>query len=384
MNHLRRATRWAKRLVSSQTTPAALGPASEVRVTSDLKAWCHGRPGASYQVVSPPRHIQRTPPHTLEPAQPSDLAHYLDVRAPERGLAQVARARLMNAQGLIHLPDGSWVGETVALTPAGQQHVLAAKVSAGRPWPRQAIRQRGRFFSALVIGSSNYYHWIHDIILKLWRVLPLLPGDVRIIVPADLRPFQRETLALLGLGAERLLPYREGEAWELDELFVAVPYPKPIVEDAEALAWLRDCCQTAYGIQPAGRGNRRIYVSRALDGHFRTINKPEIIALLQARGFEVCLPGRLSLADQAALFSDARLIVGTGTGLANMLFAPPGAQIVQWQDEAHFVYALWTISAALGHAYWWLRADTVPSAHPGLSDFVVPPEKLSATLDRLV
>ena len=52
--------------------------------------------------------------------------------------------------------------------------------------------------------------------------------------------------------------------------------------------------------------------------------------MLADHDFEVVAPGTLSLGDQAALFMGAEAIVGPhGAGLANLLFAPRHARVLE-------------------------------------------------------
>lgn len=367
------------------SSPAAsVATAAPLTICHDLKQWSAGRAGAGYVSVEPARRLTRRPPQTLETAGPGDIAAYLEVDAPERGLAWVPGATLLNANGLLRLPDGQLVGETVALTPAGQTQVLTAEVAAQPPLTRPARRLRGRFFSALLIGGTNYYHWLHDVILKIQRVQPHLPPDTQFIVPAALKPFQRATLALLGLTEKRLRYYGGHTPWTLETLYVAVPYPKPLLETAPPLEWLRDQSRAAFGATPPAQPHRRLFLSRVADGHYCAVNEAELVAGLADLNFEVCRPWELTLAEQVALFAQAEVIVGTGTGLCNMVFASPGAKIVQWQDPTHFVYALWTLSEALGHHYHYFYADPIANPHSPLNNFHVPLPKLRATLAALL
>ena len=54
--------------------------------------------------------------------------------------------------------------------------------------------------------EANYYHWFTDAVPRL-AMIERLPPDTRVLTPANLRPFQIQTLRWLGL-EER---YRETE-----------------------------------------------------------------------------------------------------------------------------------------------------------------------------
>ena len=65
------------------------------------------------------------------------------------------------------------------------------------------------------------------------------------------------------------------------------------------------------------------------------LNENELFAALAPLGFESIVPGEMSVAEQIATFSSARSIVGAhGAALTNMIFAPPGATIVELTSGA--------------------------------------------------
>ena len=79
---------------------------------------------------------------------------------------------------------------------------------------------------------------------------------------------------------------------------------------------------------------KRLYVGRLDALHRRVVNETEVARELEKEGFINVVSSRLSFAEQVQLFSDAEVIVGIhGAGLANLLFAPPGAIVVEALDR---------------------------------------------------
>jgi capsular polysaccharide biosynthesis protein len=75
---------------------------------------------------------------------------------------------------------------------------------------------------------------------------------------------------------------------------------------------------------------RRIYLSRADAGWRRVLNEPVLMAMLAQRGFESVSLAGMSVREQAALFDAAAWIVAPhGAGLANVVFARPGATLLE-------------------------------------------------------
>ena len=80
------------------------------------------------------------------------------------------------------------------------------------------------------------------------------------------------------------------------------------------------------------------------------LNEVELERALAARGFAIVRPERLSPAQQIALASQARVIVGpTGAGMANALFAEPGALVVDIQPQVFPSAWVPAFGEAVGH-----------------------------------
>jgi capsular polysaccharide biosynthesis protein len=134
---------------------------------------------------------------------------------------------------------------------------------------------------------------------------------------------------------------------------------------------------------PEVKPERRLYLTRRNDGHWRTTNERDVERALGAYGFETVAPGELSFPAQVELFGQAEVIVGTGAGLFNMVFSPPGTKVLQFQESSHMVHALWTAAAAMGFDYHYLLCDGVPNAGRAITDLHVPIAKLEASLREM-
>lgn len=366
--------------------PPKADPAARLNppITGDIKRWCEDHEGSVYRVLAEPETIHCRPPRTLEPEVHPAFQPYFDRQTPEKALLRISNARLAGSNGLVILPDGTFVGQLIANGPEGWRTMLAKQPAYYSPLP-QVHRKEGSYFSLMVIGWQNYYHWNHDVIIKLHWVLDHLPGDIRFIAPPNLKPFHYDTLKLLGIRTDQLCYFQPHELWEVESLYFVVPYPKPSMDTLEPLAWFKERSQSVYGVAPR-RPFKRIFLSRLGDTHFRTVNERAVARFLSAYGFETLHPGHMSFSEQVELFSSVEAVVGTGTGLFNMVFASPGARILQLQEPTHMVLALWTLSEALGHSYWYLCADTVPNRdYPDAdADLFVQLPKLKITLANML
>lgn len=196
---------------------------------------------------------------------------------------------------------------------------------------------------------QNYYHWLIDGLLSLFMLRKLQPEGLKLLLPQNLAAVSSiqylESLKLLGFGDME-----------------TVTSPAPIVQ-VETASWvqhgdtfeiipahiLREFqAKTATSVQ-ANPGNR-IYIER---GHLRNLeNAAEVWAFLEPAGFKAFRLEQLSVADQVKLFAGADFIVSPhGAGLSNLIFAPPGARVIEFMPDMEMRPFFWMLSTKLGHEY---------------------------------
>lgn len=271
----------------------------------------------------------------------------------------------------------------------GQQHSLP--FALGRP-RGQARSLPERCLLATQYWHFNYHHWLVECLPRLRHALetPEL-ADCRVIVPANMAPFQRESLALLGLESDRLLPFDGGD-WRIDLLlFASIGRFAP-----EELAWLRE--RLAAGVAGSSRAGApaperegvpgpaparpsRLYISRADASMRRLTNEAEVVAALQAFGFELLTLTGMPLAEQIARFAAAEIILGPhGSGLTNLLFAPRQATIIELMPRDQVNHCFWLMAEGLGLPYTFLSGEPVSPER----DFAIPVPRLRALVEALL
>jgi capsular polysaccharide biosynthesis protein len=203
------------------------------------------------------------------------------------------------------------------------------------------------------------------------------------VVPERLSPFQSASLELLGFDPAAKVAFPARARWELEHLYVVTPRLKTQIDSPAPYEWFRSAAFSRYGAADPRAPARRIYVSRRDARYWRTVNEPDVEAVLAEYGFTTVVPGELDFAAQVEVFRDAEVVVGTGAGLFNLVFARPGAQVLQIQDANHLIHSFWTAAAALHFDYHYLVADTLPKSGTPVGDLSVPPDKLRASLESM-
>jgi capsular polysaccharide biosynthesis protein len=186
----------------------------------------------------------------------------------------------------------------------------------------------------LIGGIGNYYHDLVEYLPGLAIAETLgVAAEARLLVPADAAPHLRQMLQLLGVAPERLLPVERHQVVRFAKLYIPTRLPAGGRWIDRLLPhWYRERL-SPFLVAPS-EAHRKLYLSREGTTRRRIQNEAEVVARLEAAGFESVRPETLSVAEQVRLFSQASHIVGSsGAALTNMLFSPPGAQVVILQNR---------------------------------------------------
>jgi hypothetical protein len=168
----------------------------------------------------------------------------------------------------------------------------------------------------------------------------------KLIVQPNIRPYQRETLRLLGWSDRALLVRAPERPIIFRELYVGY-VGGGVPPDAPVFDRLRAACPRRPG------SPEKLYVARSDARRTRRfLNEDRLIDRVTAMGFTVVTAGASGVAEEVALFQGARVICGPlGAGLANAVFADPGATIVALGDPNHVEPWLPQVAALRGHQH---------------------------------
>lgn len=276
------------------------------------------------------------------------------------------RARLVGRALVGVTPGGRIVEETLHLQQLGARQRRVAQLASLLP-PRE--RLDGAVVS-LVDGRrwcDSYFHWFVDCLPRLIAAEHYQQhcGEpCRVIVPARLRPWQADSLDLLGIPPHQRL--REpasgqgargagGGGLAVERLIASVAHRWQRLGEAPfdalspwAIRWLARQLEEATATEggagahpaqaPACRPDplpARLYLSRRGVASRQVSNEEEVRALLEPHGFVTIQPEGLSLREQIALFRGASHIVAPhGAGLTNLLHCR-GGWVLELFQQGH-------------------------------------------------
>ena len=202
-------------------------------------------------------------------------------------------------------------------------------------------RQTPHTVAVLTTGPNhNYYHWLLEAIPRLDLYERSGVAIDRYYAPIHTR-FQRETLALLGIPREQIVPATCHAHLAPDRLVIS-SFHGGLSRVKTDFLFRRLTAHVGPWAGPAPR----IFISRGSRGVRSIVNEREVLGALQPLGFVRCRLETMPLADQVALFHRAACVVGPhGAGLTNLTFCRPGTKVV----EIGTPYRPWTCFYEIAH-----------------------------------
>ncbi|MEW5815993.1 MAG: glycosyltransferase family 61 protein [Spirochaetota bacterium] len=242
--------------------------------------------------------------------------------------------------------------------------------------PDPGRRLPGTCVSLLGLFSTDYGHWMIDILTRL-ALIPDRLNDFLYIVPeGELPRFKLESLDLLGISREQLVPLARG--WHrLERVLICHQAQRSIVPKRQHLLDLRNTFyKAAFDGEERSAPWRKVYVSRNKSRR-KILNEPEILPVLRDYGFERYFCEELSFKDQVRLFAETRYILGPhGAGLNSDILCEPGATVIELLNPARWNPCVRGVANIMGHEHWYLFGENRNQEY----DMTVDPMKLEKLL----
>jgi hypothetical protein len=292
----------------------------------------------------------------LPPAEPIDgIPHPVFeggrlYRYPPLSVTHVRGGFLVGREGVVLSPDGRVFEEfTFGWGPGGRALPRVPR------WGLAEIKDRTDELTTILSPSSaspNYFHWLLDVLPRIAVMEQSGLQYYRLLVPAEMRPWQKDSLDALGYKEDRRVGF-DGGRWRVESLLVPSLMGFSGMSRPWAVNWLRERLQC----KPDKKAGARIYISRAHAGFRRVQNDEAVRGLLEKNGFQTVYTEDLTFSEQRRLFSNAAWVVSMhGAGLTNILFAPTACRVLEFMspadDQVNTCY--YALSAACGHSYQYL------------------------------
>ncbi|GAB4529376.1 MAG: hypothetical protein Tsb0014_11240 [Pleurocapsa sp.] len=199
------------------------------------------------------------------------------------------------------------------------------------------------------LAGHVYYHWMFDILPRIELIqqsgIELEEIDWFLVNSID-KPYQRETLNILGIPENKILASDRHSHIRAAQL-IAPSFPGYLDwVPPGTIKFLRRTFLAQVNFK--SNFGTRIYISRERAKNRQIVNEAEVKDLLGKLGFQTIFLEELSVLEQVALFAKAEVIVAPhGSGLTNLVFCSPQTIVIELFSPNYVRTDYWIISQQL-------------------------------------
>lgn len=296
-----------------------------------------------------PARPAETVTRTMPASGPADaiFAAELTEQVKRTVVAELPNARVLGPHHAVITGRGDLVQDLSWYfgTNHPQEHPLFL-----HPLVHPPLEMVGRIGVLATRGDVNYYHFLMDVLPRLgvYAAAGEVDEPSMWYVPMD-KPFQKELLDLVGLKPVQLLDSAQHPHMRAETLIVPSPPSMVVANPPWVVEWLRARLLGALPARVSRVPGRGVYVTRGASANNRAVtNEDAVIAALTARGFDIVDPAAMTVADQIRTFAEASVIVSAhGAALANLVFASPGATVVELFPAGNLVPDYWKLACGV-------------------------------------
>jgi capsular polysaccharide biosynthesis protein len=320
----------------------------------------------SYQEIYPLHVVHRAKPGTLD----KDVHWKFNLEYEREILPSFVT---VIPQGRVWVNKGKIVDYTAVIT-ADDRLLSELSIEFGRlpnnhsiftEWKLPPVHIIEGTAAVLTSAKANiYFHWMTDLLPRielLRRSGIALDGIDTFIVNSYNSPFQKETLTTLGIPPSKIVESSKNQHIKADKLIApslpSLPGNPPL--------WVCDFLREEFlntslaaTVLPSVNKLEHIYISRANASYRRVLNEADVADFLNKLGFHCVVLESLTVAEQAALFHSAKVIVAPhGAGLTNTVFCQPGTKIIEFFSPKYVNVCYWSLANQVNLDYYYLLGE---------------------------
>ncbi|MFC5354298.1 glycosyltransferase family 61 protein [Azospirillum himalayense] len=307
-------------------------------------------------VTAPRRRMVHAPPREATGAAGFGHAEYVTHPAYLSVLADVV---VRPATGAVYVPGKGVWQDARYLSDGGRLRSdlerLERDGAAGLP------TLPGPVLLASSAMNRNYFHWLMDVLAGVQAGAQAFGRLPPLLLP-PLNGWQGDALRrLLGLPPEAAIPAALPGSWSEDgpgqglvrcERLIVPSHlgGTAIFPDATVRSLF---ARLSEGLPQHPSARRRLFVSRRDSDRPRIVNEAALAEALAPLGFELVVPGAMSVEAQARCFREAAVVVGShGAGLVNVGFCVPGTTVVEILGSHYLNSCFYHLCGLMGHDYY--------------------------------
>lgn len=238
----------------------------------------------------------------------------------------------------------------------------------------------------------NYYHWLTETLVRLWEVKENVL-DYTLLLPEGLREINFVKESLETFGVKKIRWVKEGVPVQVKNLTLVQNKPYCNKYDPVQMRQMGNFFRNYLAAHPQAHEDfgDKIFITRKKAERRKMKNEKEIENLLTAYGFKMVALEDYTLLQEISIMSKAKYLIGMhGAGLTNMLFMPPGGNVLELHRAIHSsgdmhsdVY--WKLASALSHKYYYQFCEPADVAQNFFeADLLVDKQLLEENLRKFI
>ena len=320
----------------------------------------------STAVDSANRYTEIYPSHAIHRPAPKTVHDNIDWRfltgylgsefiTPSNFVLTAINARVVGNDGVVITSDDKLLAdvsiEVGVTSDNAEQHSIFGRLKLPKA---TRINETIAVLSAL--GGSNYFHWMFDILprIHLLQKSGLLGEVDKFLINELVSSYQTETLEVLGIPNSQLI--QSHPSLHIEAATLIIPSLPGIT--GSMTKWSCDFLRESFLLRREATSvdkPERIYISRGKAAYRRIINEIEVVEILNSLGFVVVALEKLSVVEQAAVMSSAKVVVSPhGAGLTNLVFCSQGCKVIELFAPAYVNPCYRALCNLLDLEYWYL------------------------------
>jgi len=320
-----------------------------------------------YTEVYPSQTIYRARPKTVhETIDWRFLTGYLgSFVTPSSFILTVRNARVVGSDGVVITPDDKLLADVSieggVIPDNAEQHSIFRKLKLPK-----VTRTSETVAVLAAMGGSNYFHWMFDILprIHLLQKSEYIKKTDKFLINKLVANYQTETLDILGITNDQLI--QSDSSLHIEVANLIIPSLPGIT--GNMTKWSCNFLRESFLLgQEATKVDRleRIYISREKAAYRRVLNEAEVIRILNDLGFVVVSFEKLSVVEQAAVMSSAKVVVSPhGAGLTNLVFCSQGCKVIELFAPNYVNPCYRALCDMVGLEYWYLLGKGQPPLKP--------------------
>lgn len=307
-----------------------------------LPGLCYYPYWSTYQEHYPvPRSIYPHPHHAFR---------WTTITMPESYWVSIPNAKVLNGRqsvGSVIAHDGKVIHDSSRqLTNQPEQNEACY-----RKFPRPIPTEKTIAVLGIGGGGMNYYHWLVDVLprihlLKHGHIWPKIDS----FLVDEPSPKLAITLDILGIDASQII-YTYHYLTLASPLVIVPQFPQA------QYRWRIDFLRETFLPHRDTTASKieKIYISRSKASRRRVLNEAAVLDYLMPLGYVPFWLEDLSFLEQVSLFSQAQRVIGLhGAGLANIVWCPAGARVLEIFPSESISTYYWVLASQVGVDYYYL------------------------------